>query len=276
MAPISLTRGVLSLMLASGMNALAGTLPANPPPVTPAASGTDTPAFDRPGIAFSPAILPPGTVAWEQGLPDFAYDSSDGTRSWLFSGDTNLRIGLLKDLELQVGVPLWNYTQQKTDGVRSSDDGFGDLRLSLKTALPSPDAKLTWAALGGVTFATGADAFSAGDPKYDLGIAAAYAVTEAISFGAYVNFDRLRSISTWTLSPEITWSVNDKTGVYLEAGFNLASGGGSGVGNDGEVVGGGLTYMITPVVQLDASVDFGVGGTAPDITGGIGLSIFFK
>ena len=38
----------------------------------------DTPAFDRPGIAFSVTTLPAGTVSWEQGLPDLSRNRDEG------------------------------------------------------------------------------------------------------------------------------------------------------------------------------------------------------
>ena len=43
----------------------------------------DAPAFDRPGLAFAPAVLPQGSFDWEQGLPDVERDRSDGERTTL-------------------------------------------------------------------------------------------------------------------------------------------------------------------------------------------------
>ena len=40
-----------------------------------------SPAFDRPGIAFSTTTLPAGSFAWEQGLPDFEHSSGGGDRA---------------------------------------------------------------------------------------------------------------------------------------------------------------------------------------------------
>lgn len=239
--------------------------------VFPVTGLADTPAFDRPGIAFSTTTLPAGSFAWEQGLPDFTYDSGGGMRSRTFSADTNLRFGVLPNLELQVGSALWNDLDEKTAGTSNSENGFGDTRLSLKAALPSSIKEITWAALGGVTFATGDDAFTAGDPQYDLGVTAAYELSDEISVSVYVNFDRFRNETTWTFSPSVSYAVNDAVGVYLEAGTDLTEG-----DENGTVVGGGITYMITKTIQLDASVDFGVTSNSPDVTGGIGISMFFE
>lgn len=230
----------------------------------------DTPAFDRPGISFSTGVLPPGTFAWEQGLPDFAYDSGGGSRSWLYSADANLRIGLFPNLEAQIGVAAWNYQETRgADHHRTSDSGFGDTRFSLKAAFPS-FGKLTGAVLGGVTLPTGDDAFSAGDPQYDLGVTFAYDFTDTISAAAYVNFDRFEGDTTWTFSPSVSYAISDRWAVYLEAGWDVAKG-----AETNTVVGGGVTFMLTKTTQLDFSLDAGVGGDAPDLTGGFGISIFF-
>jgi len=54
----------------------------------------DIPAFDRPGIAFSPTTLPAGSFAWEQGLPDFQRDRADGVTQRAYSASTRWRYGV--------------------------------------------------------------------------------------------------------------------------------------------------------------------------------------
>ena len=232
-------------------------------------AAADTPAFDRPGISFSTGTLPPGTFAWEQGLPDFAYDSGSGTRSWLFSADANLRIGLLQNLEAQIGVAAWNYQETSSKGSRRTDSGLGDTSLSLKAAFPS-FGKLSWAVLGGVTLPSGDDAFTADDPQYDLGVTFAYQFNDTISAAAYVNFNRFEGDTTWTFSPSVSRAISDRWAVYLEAGWDVAEG-----TRTSTVAGGGITCMLTKTVQLDFSLDAGISGDAPDLTGGFGISVFF-
>jgi hypothetical protein len=230
-----------------------------------------TPAFDRPGISFSTSTLPAGTFAWEQGLPDFNYDSGGGSRSLLLSADANFRVGLMDHLELQVALPWWNELSEKSGGVRNHENGAGDVGLSLKAELPSTCDKLSWAVLGGATFETGSQAFTAGGTEVDVGVTVSDQLSDELSASAYVNFDRLNGVSTWTFSPAISYALNDKLGVFLEAGVDLAEGSSADT-----VVGGGVTYMISAKVQLDFSLDFGVGGHAPDVSGGVGFSVFFN
>ncbi len=122
-----------------------------------AESGTaDAPAFDRPGIAFSTATIPPGSFALEFGIPDFVHASGSGSQSTLYSLDTNLRAGLGQNVELQLATPLLDYQRTHDAGVSDSASGVGDSTLSVKVALPSKAQRFSWAALAGVTFATGA------------------------------------------------------------------------------------------------------------------------
>ena len=47
--------------------------------VSAGAAFADEPVeFDRPGTGFSASVLAPGSVVWEQGLPDSERDAGDG------------------------------------------------------------------------------------------------------------------------------------------------------------------------------------------------------
>ena len=136
----------------------------------------DTPAFDRPGIGFSPSTLPRGSVALEWGLPSLERDrDADGTRSTQYSSDLNLRIGLAEHVELQAFSTPLNHLQLKPrDGSASSSNGGGDSGLAIKIALPTASDKHAWALLASTTFATGARDFSEGGTQYALGASYEY------------------------------------------------------------------------------------------------------
>lgn len=99
------------------------------------AAFADTPAFDRPGIAFSTTTLPRGGVSWEQGLPDFVHDDEDGLRSTTYSATTNVRVGLAERVEVQLSGSPFNYARQRSGGERASARGAGDSGVALKIAL---------------------------------------------------------------------------------------------------------------------------------------------
>ena len=63
--------------------------------VSAGAAFADEPVeFDRPGTGFSASVLAPGSVVWEQGLPDSERDAGDGVRTTTHTFDSVLRIGL--------------------------------------------------------------------------------------------------------------------------------------------------------------------------------------
>jgi len=226
----------------------------------------DTPAFDRPGIAFSTTTLPVGGLAWEQGLPDFVHESGGGASTTLYSAGTNVRIGLTPRVELQVGAALFNWL----DGDGGNDSGIGDSSLALKAALPSELKDFSWAVLGAVSLPTGDDPFTADDPRYDLGVTVSQDLDGDLSAAFYVNASHLDGDTTWSVSPSLGWAVNDRLGAYVEAGADF------GAGARDRLAGGGLTWMLSPTVQLDLSAVFGLNDETPDMAGGFGVSAYFE
>lgn len=231
----------------------------------------ETPAFDRPGISFSTTTIPLGSFFFEQGLPDFQRSSDGGTKTTFYSVGTNLRIGLGEAVELQVGTALFNHQKMETSGVSESMNGRGDSSLAVKVALPSSSRTFSWAVLGSVAFATGEDPFTAGKPQYDLGTTLNFNVNDRYSTAFYVNVTRFERENTYTLSPSLSFAVTDTVGAYVEAGASYTA-----QGSDSAVAGGGITWMATPVVQLDVSVDFGLNAKSPDVQGGFGISVFIE
>ena len=228
-----------------------------------------TPAFDRPGISFSTTTLPPGSVAWEQGLPDFERDRSNGVRTTRYSASTNLRLGLTEWLELQVANAPFNYLETRGNGMRASAHGAGDLGLALKAALPAAEGAFSWAAMAGVSLDTGSRAFTAGTDEYTLGVTLGYDLSDCIGAALLLQASEADGQRGYLWSPGIGFAIDERWSAFLEAGFA------SGDGPDTRVAGGGVTWMATPTVQLDASLDFGLNDNASDLQGGIGVSVYF-
>ena len=245
--------------------------PASDPSSPSSSASSEPPAFDRPGIAFSTGTLPRGGFAWEQGLPDFQRDRSGGVRSTGYSADTNLRLGLTDTLELQLATSPYNYQRQSGGGVRSSARGGGDTALALKLALPSSNDKFSWAVLGSATVATGDRDFSDGRDHYALGATVAYDFDDATSGSLYLNVERSGGADAWTFSPSLSRAFSARWGGYLEAGWTRTA-----HAPDTGVAGAGVTFMATPSIQLDASLDAGLNDAAPDWQGGVGVSLFFR
>lgn len=241
-------------------------------PFTIVTASAQTPAFDRPGIAFSTTTIPVGSLAWEQGLPDVEYDSESGKRATLYSAGTNVRIGLMDAVELQLAAALFNHLDTEADGHSDSDNGPGDASLAVKVALPSSRADFSWAVLASASFPTGDDPFTTDEHEYGLGTTLGFDLSDTVSTAFYVNAAHAGDDTVWTVSPSLGFGLSDRLGVYVEAGASF----GDGEEDDAMVAGGGLTWMLTPIVQFDISATFGLNSDAPDVAGGIGLSVFME
>lgn len=229
----------------------------------------DTPAFDRPGIAFSTTTVPRGSLAIELGVPDFLHESSGGSRSTTYRLDTNFRTGLGRAVELQLAAPVYNY-DHTDDGQRSDwATGFGDTTLSLKATLPSRSPEFSWAMLASATFASGAKAFSDGTTLYQLATSMQQPLNGTYAAGLYVQLNDQAGSSGYTLSPSIGFIASPTLSGYFEAAFSHAS-----HSPDTSIAGAGLAWMVTPIVQLDLSFDVGLTRDSPKLQGGFGVSMY--
>lgn len=234
-------------------------------------AAADGPAFDRPGIAFAPSVLPTGGVDWEQGLPDLSRDRSDGVTTTLYTADTLLRAALTDRFELQLGTALANRMEVRDDSGTHRDDGRGDSSIAVKMAVPASSQRLSAAVIARVTAATGDAAFSGGTTQYTLGGSAGWSLPDGMSLGMFAQATRAGPQYTYTLSPSLGFAVSDNIGVFMEEGSTHVSQAGNS-----HIAGGGLTWMVTPTVQLDVSADRGLTRASTDLQAGFGISAFFN
>ena len=227
----------------------------------------DAPAFDRPGISFSTQTLPRGGFAWEQGLPDASYDESGGVRTTTWVADTNLRLGLSDSLEVQLGADSYGGMRQRGRGIRSDERGGGDGRIGLKWVPATGNKTFSWGMLATATLPFGEAPLGDGGHDFDLGAAASWTLPRDASVSLYLDRSWAEG-GGWLFSPNYGFALSDTVGAYVEAGF------GSGTQRQ-RVAGGGVTWMATPRVQLDASFLRGLDASSPDWQAGIGLSVYF-
>jgi len=241
--------------------------------VVAAPSHADTPAFDRPGIAFAPTTLPANSFAWEQGLPDFQRDRSDGVTQSLYAASTRLRYGISDRWEVQLAAPLFQQIDTHGQGQASRATGAGDLSMAVKAGLTPAAGKFNAALLGVVSLPTARRDTGLGSEQYSLGATAGWSPSEQQSLALYANVDLLEGHATWTVSPNWSIALSDTVGGYLEGGYQFGNAKGQPAN---AVAGGGLTWMVTPVVQLDAYALAGLTRSSTDLSAGCGVSIFFK
>lgn len=216
--------------------------------------------FDRPGIGFSPSVLAPGQIAWEQGLPDVSRDESDGVRTTRYAAASLLRVGIAEDLELQLGSDSRVWERTRRADARERVHGGGDSSVALKWVLPGSSNETQWAVLARQGVLTGASDIRAERAQQDLGVSVA---TGDLAF--YVNGTRDENGTGWTVSPSYTFLSTETVGAYVEAGLGAGA-------QRSRALGTGITWRVAPAVQLDLSVLRGFADDEDDWTGGFGVS----
>ncbi|MDI1253412.1 transporter [Thermomonas sp.] len=236
----------------------------------PGAALADTPPFDRPSFSFAPAVLPAGSFAWEQGLPDMERDSDGGARMTTYAADTVLRFGLTSNIEVQLHTSPWNRMTTRVENLHADVEGTGDSALGIKWA-PLLDSKVwTLAVLGLISVDTGSSAFSNGHTVTSLGVAAGRDFGDNHSLGLYANVDHGAGQNTWTESANFNFPIQGGFGGFVQVGrFN-------GGGTSRSLAGGGITWLLHDCVQVDLGANFGLTSRSPDYQAGLGVSVFWK
>ncbi len=230
----------------------------------------EPPAFDRPGIGFASAVLPAGSFAWEQGLPDAERDSEGGVRSTAYTAATLFRYGLTETVEVQLAGSPYNRTTIRGPGFREHATGAGDTAIALKWAPVLDSQTTTLALLGAVSFSTGSDDFTNDKSVTSFGAAATRDLGNSRSLGVYANVDHAGGENTWTASTSFGFPVHGDIGAYLE--LARITGGGSSA----SLAGAGATWTLQERVQFDLSVDAGLTDQSPDLLAGFGVSVFWQ
>ena len=242
---------------------------------------------DRPDKTESPYSVDAGHVQVEADVVSYSYDrynlARDHTRAEsLAIAPFNLKVGLCNSADFQVVVPT--YTVARTRDTRTRmvhyDRGFGDLITRVKVNLWGNDGGNT--ALGLMPFVkwpTGADGI--GNDAFEGGIIVplAIALPGGWDLGLMVETDftcdedggghHVDLIESITFSHSI---VGELSG-YMEFFNNLSTehGGTPWIATADF----GLTYGLTPDIQLDAGINIGLTRAADDFNPFIGISVRF-
>lgn len=226
------------------------------------AFSADEVEFDRPGIGFGSYVLPAGKMAWEQGLPNFSRDDNSRT----LGSDSLLRIGLGHGFEVQLGSVLWQRLEVREAGRKQRWQGAGDSHVSLKYASPNNTDALGWALMFTHTQPTGREPLASASSSHELGFSLSHAPSETQSLALFASISRDRQENGWLLSPSYSHALDERTWVYVEGGI--------GHGHQHmRAIGTGITWMLSPRVQLDASILRSLDSRSEDWQGGLGIAI---
>jgi hypothetical protein len=231
---------------------------------------------DRPDQTESAVVVPKAAFQLETG---WVFSREGELRAAIHRHQfpsTLLRIGLTPRFELRLGLEGWLW-ERAAGGTRR---GFGDLTVGGKVLLWSESDGLPQLALV-VTAAVpaGQDGFSRERIDPELRVALSHTLSKRLSFGYNValarvteaeNSDRPEVTTEFLYTASLGIEVTSRLGLFVE------SYGGAPVNRGGppaHAVDTGLTLLIAPALQLDASAGVGLSDAAEDWIMGLGLSL---
>lgn len=237
---------------------------------------------DRPDQTESAYTVPPRLFQLEAG---WGYGvKRDENVDTTFQGfpQALLRFGLNRIFELRIGVPGIEIDSTDLATGSTTTRGLVDASLGFKTVIAEEKgARPQTAFLGTLLVPSGDEEFSSDrfDPSFRFVFSNTLSTRLSLGYNLGVVWltepdeegvlDTL-SFFDWTAALGI--SASDRLGVFVEA-FGL-----SPLDSEARTVTSfdtGLTYLLTPRLQLDASVGAGLSSAAPDWTVGLGISFRF-
>ena len=244
---------------------------------------------DRPDTTESPHTVDAGHIQLELSFIDWTYDrrNEDGvtTRS-LAVAPVLIKFGLTNSIDLQIGLDPYTDTHIKDRATGDSDshDGFGDTLLRVKFNIWGNDAPdedfggTSLAIMPYVSFPTATDGLGSDHTDWGIIIPLGLELPGEFGLGAMIEFDFSRSASddrtvvdlvhTLTLGHTL---IGDLSGYIEYAGF-------ANLNHDQRYrayFDAGLTYALTPDLQLDTGLRIGLTQASDDIGLFVGMSYRF-
>lgn len=224
---------------------------------------------DRPDMTESPYTVDAGHMQLELSFIDYIRESGNERYSW---SPLNFKVGLTDSTDLQLVFDP--YTDDHLPGRAAR--GAGDSQIRLKhNWWGNNEGSTAFAMMPFIQLPTGRGDLSSRRVEGGLILPLALSITEETGAGIMGEIDIVNDESgeysaeffhTATVGSPLT----DALGMYLE--FAGLSAGGSG-GIYEAVLGGGMTYALSPDTQLDGGVNAGLNDAADDLNLFIGISV---
>lgn len=227
---------------------------------------------DRPGLGLNPALVAPGVVQFETGLPSVGLSNAESADVQSYGVPVALRVGLVDRLEFRLGNSPYQRTTTDVDGgPETTADGFGDLEAGLKVGVrDGADGGPSLAFIPAIVLPTGTDEVSTGAPAYSVNATSGWALGSAglttvagLSATPTGSDYQTQGAFVAVLGRELTSSLSG----YVEVGAYPTEG-----ADNESYTGGGLALLASPNVQLDAFVLRGLTDVSTDWQFGLGLS----
>jgi hypothetical protein len=238
---------------------------------------------DRPDTTESPYTVDAGHFQLEMSFVDYTHDRSgddDNERFRAFVvAPLLIKAGLLHNVDLQIGIDPWivERNEDRAAHTHETHAGFGDVLVRLKWNLWGNDAGDTaFALMPFVKFPTARD--DLGNQHVEGGIIAPLAIDLGgdWALGLMLELDIVRDtaneryIADLVHTATVSHPLWGELGGYVEfAGFEDVS----GEESYRAYFDAGLTYGLSPDVQLDAGIRVGLTDAADDFGAFVGLSV---
>jgi hypothetical protein len=246
-----------------------------------AAQGVPDLVTDRPDQTESAEVVPVGTLQVELGAL-FTRDETGGERIDVLEGPGSLvRWGLSPRFELRFGWPGWIESEVESAGARHDRSGAGDPELGAKLELAALDAghPLDLALLAHLTLPAGDD--EVGSPRADpsLRLLGAHALSDRVGLGWNAGYEaasfedaagEVHTLGRFVYTAALGFDLAPRWGAFVELFGDLPA---SDPAPAAHSFDGGVTFLLTPTLQLDLAAGVGLDGDAPDRFVGAGLSL---
>ncbi len=233
---------------------------------------------DRPDFTESPASVAPGRVQLEGG---YTFSRLEGERSHTV-GELLARIGAIDRLEFRLGFNSFVFQSEPDSGdvpssQRRSVQGLDDLTLGLKVEVfrppPSKPGLPQLGILAGTSLPTGRSDIGAEGLQPGALLAAGWDLTDWLAAGMNVGYaypeDPEGRFDELSGSVALGFGLTQRLGAFAEwfGIYPLADD-----REDENNANAGVTYLLSPGVQLDARVGIGLGGPRPNFFVGAGAA----
>ena len=234
---------------------------------------------DRPDQTESAVVVPVGTLQVEGGAT-WVEDETDGVEVEGFDAPgTLLRYGMHPRVELRLAWPGNVEVETRTAGTTERISGVGSPELGMKFHLASEaGARPEVALLAHVVLPVGDEEVGSerADPSVRLSVA--HTLSERLSLGWNVGHEsasfeddrgQVHTLGRWIYTAALGISLAERWGAFVELFGTLPA---SDPGPATSSLDGGVTFLVTPRLQLDLAGGVGLDGDAADRFVGFGVS----
>ncbi len=223
---------------------------------------------DRPDFTESPNTIARGHLQLESGQT-LSHEADTRTSS---TGEVLLRAGLAPRAELRVTLNSWVSERSGGSIVNGRDDGSIGAKFSLHapetTSLLHPALSVIVAS----TLPTGSTVFRASRAQPNAKLIVSWDLSERAAFTSNVNYTRTdggqRGYDEWAASGSVGLTLTERVGSYAE--YFAVQSRATDVTTQ-HFVNTGITFLVSPLFQLDARVGTGPSRSRGDYFAGIGI-----